>query len=300
MGKKCMYCGASLPEDASFCPRCAKSLIEKTEIKFPRPWRRKLLRALACTLALAVLAGAFLLYPSLLSRYTTPADPDAPSVSTGEAPAVLTTDPDVPSVSTGEAPAVLTTDPDVLFAPTIEDPAALPTETHNGVYDSVLSLSGEPAYNPMQIVEDAVTALLRSEKFTGWQAAALNPKAPEVTAVYHYYISDFEGEEMDCYLVSISADICYTAHYGDTQQDSRCLLFISSDGATVIDAVSEDIQNYDGDVSTYERRAAYLLCIWGNSLDGYYHSNGYFVNSSERVSSWSAETIANLNSRIGF
>lgn len=59
MNKKCIHCGAELPEDASFCPHCAQSQIERAEIKPPRLWRKRTLLALGCAalLALAVLAG---------------------------------------------------------------------------------------------------------------------------------------------------------------------------------------------------------------------------------------------------
>ena len=50
MSKKCINCGAELPEDASFCLHCAKSQIEKNEVKPPRLWRKKALIALSCTL----------------------------------------------------------------------------------------------------------------------------------------------------------------------------------------------------------------------------------------------------------
>ena len=60
MSKKCKNCGAELPEDASFCPHCAQSQIEKAEVKPPRPWRKKALIAASCAilLVLAVLACA--------------------------------------------------------------------------------------------------------------------------------------------------------------------------------------------------------------------------------------------------
>lgn len=56
MGKKCMHCGAELPEDASFCPHCAQSQIEKAEAKPPRLWRKKALIAAVCLLLAAGIA----------------------------------------------------------------------------------------------------------------------------------------------------------------------------------------------------------------------------------------------------
>lgn len=54
MSKQCRNCGAALPEDASFCPRCAQSQIEKREMKPPHLWRKKALIAFLCVLVVAV------------------------------------------------------------------------------------------------------------------------------------------------------------------------------------------------------------------------------------------------------
>ena len=62
MSKKCIHCGAELPEEAAFCPHCAKSQIEKVEVKPPRLWRKKALLALSCTLLAAFALLAVLLY----------------------------------------------------------------------------------------------------------------------------------------------------------------------------------------------------------------------------------------------
>lgn len=63
MSKRCKNCGTDLPEDASFCPRCAQSQIERRAIKPPRLWRKKVLITAGCVL---VLAAA--LCPSLAVR----------------------------------------------------------------------------------------------------------------------------------------------------------------------------------------------------------------------------------------
>lgn len=54
MSKKCKNCGADLPEDASFCPYCAQSQIEKQKVKPPRLWRKKALIAVLCAFILAI------------------------------------------------------------------------------------------------------------------------------------------------------------------------------------------------------------------------------------------------------
>lgn len=61
MSKPCKNCGAQLPEDASFCPRCAQSQIERQEVKPPHLWRKKALIAAGCLLVLAAAALAVFL-----------------------------------------------------------------------------------------------------------------------------------------------------------------------------------------------------------------------------------------------
>lgn len=67
MNKKCFYCGAELPEDASFCPHCAHSQIEKTRVTPPRLWRKKALMAVSggVLLVLAVLAVILFQQPKI-------------------------------------------------------------------------------------------------------------------------------------------------------------------------------------------------------------------------------------------
>ena len=62
MSKKCIHCGAELPEDASFCPHCTQSQIEKAEVKLPRLWRKKTMIAALCVALAAVIALICVLY----------------------------------------------------------------------------------------------------------------------------------------------------------------------------------------------------------------------------------------------
>lgn len=56
--KPCPFCGAPLPEEAAFCPRCAKSLNRRSKKKPPRPFPARLLqRFLLCCLAAALTLG---------------------------------------------------------------------------------------------------------------------------------------------------------------------------------------------------------------------------------------------------
>lgn len=123
-----------------------------------------------------------------------------------------------------------------------------------------------------------------------------DPKAPEVSAVIHYEIEDFEGEKMDCYLIDITAGVCHGALDGNTYTDSRYGLFVSSDGKTVIDSITVDAPSFNGDTSTPEGRATYLLWLFGGMMDGTYEDS--FLNDSETVTEWSADEVAIINSNM--
>ncbi len=61
MKRTCPHCGAPLAEEASFCPVCAASLIEKQEPSPPRPITRRVLRiALAAVLIAAAALAVWL------------------------------------------------------------------------------------------------------------------------------------------------------------------------------------------------------------------------------------------------
>lgn len=55
--KICQHCGASLPEEASFCPYCASAVNGRQRIVPPAPYRRRALRRTAKALAVLALIG---------------------------------------------------------------------------------------------------------------------------------------------------------------------------------------------------------------------------------------------------
>ena len=56
----CPYCGAPLPEGASFCPRCARSVRARQTVRVPSVlWRITLRHAAALVLAIAVIAALY-------------------------------------------------------------------------------------------------------------------------------------------------------------------------------------------------------------------------------------------------
>ena len=68
MSKQCQNCGAELPEEASFCPHCAHSQIEKTQTKPPRLWRKKALYA-AVGIVVVIAAALAVILPHRPKTY---------------------------------------------------------------------------------------------------------------------------------------------------------------------------------------------------------------------------------------
>ena len=56
MSKNCIHCGASLPDEAAFCPHCAQSQQQKKVVRPPRLWRKKALIAALCVTLTAFIA----------------------------------------------------------------------------------------------------------------------------------------------------------------------------------------------------------------------------------------------------
>lgn len=147
-----------------------------------------------------------------------------------------------------------------------------------------------------KLVADAVKDILASEKFAQWQADYANstgkdPAAPEVSAVLHYQIGDFE-----CYLVNVSADVRYADPSGRKTNASRFGIFIGEDGEEITDSITADADNFDDDVSTHEGRVRYLLWAFANRLSG--ESKGNYLNDVEVRTEWSDEAIARINAYI--
>lgn len=59
MEKNCPHCGAALPEEAAFCPRCAQSVNKRTQARAPMPfpWRKVLRVAVPLLVVLGLLLG---------------------------------------------------------------------------------------------------------------------------------------------------------------------------------------------------------------------------------------------------
>lgn len=97
MEKKCRYCGAALPEDASFCPHCARSQLAAIYFPTPEPPKKRS----RLPLILATFSGAaVLLAGGLLLFYRTPEPPAEPAAL--EATAEETTEEAPPEEPTAE------------------------------------------------------------------------------------------------------------------------------------------------------------------------------------------------------
>ena len=71
MAQKCPHCGADLPEEASFCPHCARTVHRRKAAKVPVPLlKRVLLGLLVLVIVSAVAVGLWLnLKPSTYDEY---------------------------------------------------------------------------------------------------------------------------------------------------------------------------------------------------------------------------------------
>ena len=158
--------------------------------------------------------------------------------------------------------------------------------------------------DPKQLVMEAVAQVIESQDFADWQTmytgfTGNEAKAPKVTAVSRYQIPDFEGVEMDCYLINVTADIGYwidpVAVRGVALEDF--LLFVDASGETVYDSISTKALEADHDTSTEEGRATYLMWLYDSTLR--WDFDGYYLNDSEVLTEWTAEDLEAVNAGLG-
>ncbi|MBP1581245.1 MAG: hypothetical protein J6A26_02445 [Oscillospiraceae bacterium] len=154
-----------------------------------------------------------------------------------------------------------------------------------------------------QLIADVVNETIQSEDFAQWQTlfkefTGNTADAPEVRSVLHYQIDDFEGEKADCYLINISADIGYWINEANQEGASSNKFQICIDNTTNIsyDSIHSDAANFNGDVSTAEGRALYLLWIYLNMANDDY--SGSFLNDTEIVTEFSEKDIQAINDAL--
>lgn len=166
-----------------------------------------------------------------------------------------------------------------------------------------LTACGGGLSDEQQAVVDAVRTTVQSEAFAEWQAlyqqfSGSAPRGAEISRVLHYEIADFEGEPADCWLVQVSADVGWWSNE-EAQEGAMSNGFqMVVDGRTgmVLDSISSDAGNFDGDVSTPEGRLLYLLWVFGNMQNGSYE--GSFLNDTETVTELSTDEVAAMSEAL--
>lgn len=175
-----------------------------------------------------------------------------------------------------------------------EAPVAAPAE-------SIVTAS--PLTAEQQLIADAVRATLLSEEFAAWQTLykefmGSDPKTPEVTSALHYQIGSFDGEKVDCYLINISADIAYwvnkEAEEGAVEEQFQIL--VDTNTKAVYNSITADLGNYNGDISTSESRATYLLWVYNGIQTG--NSTGSILNEMEITTELTEADIAAISTAL--
>lgn len=160
----------------------------------------------------------------------------------------------------------------------------------------------EPTQEQLMIA-DAVNEVIGSEQFAQWQELYMqfegrNPEEPAVANVTHYHIDDFEGEEMDCYLVDIAAGVAYwydeAAEMGTKEEN--VYVFIDSDTGASFDNISAETAAFEGDISTEMGRMEYMLWMYQNIRTG--SSEGNYINDSETVTEMSSADLKMISSLL--
>lgn len=152
-----------------------------------------------------------------------------------------------------------------------------------------------------QRIADAVSGIIRSEEFALWQQNYKEmhgkPSDAEVDEVIRYQTGDFEGKKMDCWLVSVSADVGIWMQDGGGMALSNFQIFVDAQTGAVYDSVSADAGNFDGDVSDDEGKAVYLLWSYMNDVNDPFE--GPYLNSSEIITELPEADIDAVNDYLG-
>jgi|GEM_PF-1740651 len=131
MSKFCKYCGAQLPDEASFCPVCASSLVEKTAVEIPMTKKKS---PLLLALTLVVIIAAFAVLMPERDEASASQETPAPTVETTVAPVEETTT--APVVEEAVAPVIETypeSTEELPPEPAVEAEYAVVTSTGNYV-----------------------------------------------------------------------------------------------------------------------------------------------------------------------
>lgn len=160
-----------------------------------------------------------------------------------------------------------------------------------------------PLTAEQQLVADAVNEVLQSEDFAAWQSLykefmGEDPKAPAITNVTRLQCGSFDGEKVDCYLINISADVVYwvneEAEEGAVEEQFQ--IFVDTNTKAVYNSITADLANYNGDTSTAENRATYLLWVYNGIQLG--NSNGFIISEMEITTELTEADIAVISTAL--
>lgn len=172
-----------------------------------------------------------------------------------------------------------------------------------GEKGETLSAEGTNLTEEQQLIIDTVNAKMATEEVASWLSLCKDftgeeAPAPKVTNVTHYHIPDFEGVEMDCYLVTVTSKFAHWVNE-EAQQgalDENMYLFIDSNTPNVVDNITTDASNVKHDISTEEGRITYLLWVYGEVMAGNYA--GTYLNNSETVTELTETDLGTINNNL--
>ena len=161
-----------------------------------------------------------------------------------------------------------------------------------------------PLTEAQMLVIDAVNAKINSEEFVSWEnlymefTGTKTTLTPQVTNVTHYEIEDFDGAKVDCYLVTIAANIAHWVNEEAEQGaiDGQMFVFVDANAATSFDSITTDASNAQHDTTTEQGRATYLMWLYGEAQTGSF--SGPYLNDSESVTEMSEAEIDAINDAL--
>jgi len=161
-----------------------------------------------------------------------------------------------------------------------------------------------PLTEAQMLVIDAVNAKINSEEFASWEKLYMEftstkvTLAPQVTNVTHYEIEDFDGAKMDCYLVTVAANIAHWVNEEAEQGaiDGQLFIFVDANTATSFDSITTDASNVQHDTTTEQGRATYLMWLYGETQTGSF--SDHYLNNSEIVTEMGEAEVDAINAAL--
>ena len=181
--------------------------------------------------------------------------------------------------------------------------------TENGATESTEEAVTEAELNKTavdskQLIIDSLSTKINSEEFAAWEDLYMQfmgvktTKAPRITNITHYEIEDFDGAKMDCYLITVDANLAHWINEEAEQGsvDNYLHIFVDANTATMFDSITTDALGCQHDTATEQGRATYLMWIHAGLQDGSY--NGNYLSDTEIVTEMSEAEIDTINDAL--